>query len=339
MKQCEVPVVLFFFNRPDLALKTLERIAQVRPNKLYLFSDFGRNEAEIEVVLACRNEVEARINWDCEIIRNYAQQNRGVYQSIGLGARWVFEREPQAIFLEDDNLPEVTFFEYCSELLERYRRDTRVLWICGTSYLEEYAPPDGSDYMFTQHMLPCGWASWADKFHRMYDSDLKLLDAPDMIRRVALSYTNKALYRQQRYAFLGTKEKLTSSPRSASWDYQMAFSIRANSVYGIAPRYNQIKNIGADTRSTHGGTSTRKIMTRRFCNVETHALAFPLNHPQTVLPDERFERKIEKIILVPAAKRVVLIFVRLIKPLFGFHKYEHVTVEAIRKKLSRREGR
>ncbi len=30
MKQCEVPVVLFFFNRPDLALKTLERIAQGR---------------------------------------------------------------------------------------------------------------------------------------------------------------------------------------------------------------------------------------------------------------------------------------------------------------------
>ena len=76
--------------------------------------------------------VEFLINWDCEVIKNYAKENRGVYQNIGEGARWVFEREEKAIFLEDDNLPETSFFRFASEMLEKYETAPEVLWICGT---------------------------------------------------------------------------------------------------------------------------------------------------------------------------------------------------------------
>ena len=152
----DIPVVVFFFNRPDMILQIMDRIAQVKPRRMYLFCDGGRNEAEWELVHACRRAVEARIDWDCEIIRNYADTNRGVYETIGKGACWVFQREEKAIFLEDDNLPELTFFPYCREMLERYENDRRVLWVCGTNYLQKYQPADGSSYVFTKHLLPCG---------------------------------------------------------------------------------------------------------------------------------------------------------------------------------------
>lgn len=328
----DIPVVLFFFNRTDLILKVLDRVASVKPRKLYLFSDGGRNGDEWRTVLACREAVEHRIDWECEIIRNYAETNRGVYESIGKGALWVFEREARAIFLEDDNLPETTFFCYCEEMLDRYAEDKRVLWVCGTNYLEDYKSADGSSYMFTRHLLPCGWASWSHKFLAMYDGNLYGLSEPDMIKRLEFTYENKALFRQQRYNFQGTYEKLRTNQR-VSWDHQMCFSIRANSVFGIAPCHNQIVNIGADERSTHGGTGMHKTMTKRFCCIKSKPLEWPLIHPKRVMPDFMFETKTCNVILMPFSRRIVLMIVRFIKPIFGFGRYESISLEALKKKV------
>ena len=332
----DIPVVVFFFNRPDLILQIMDRIAQVKPRRMYLFCDGGRTEAEWELVHTCRRAVEARIDWDCEIIRNYAEKNRGVYETIGKGACWVFQQEEKAIFLEDDNLPEVTFFPYCREMLERYEKDRRVLWVCGTNYLQKYQPADGSSYVFTKHLLPCGWASWASKFPEMYDGDLQQLKKPGMLEKLRFSYENKALFRQQIYNMEGTWEKLRSGSR-VSWDHQMCFSIRASSAYGISPMHNQIRNIGADERSTHGGTGMHKVMTRRFCGIESYPLDFPLVHPDCVMMDPHFEQATANIILMPLGRRFLVKVIRIIKPLFGFGKYESVSLAALRNKLCARK--
>ncbi|MDP4182672.1 MAG: glycosyltransferase family 2 protein, partial [Bacillota bacterium] len=173
MEGFNVPVTLFFFKR-DKIIQIIDRIREIKPQKLYLISDGPRNDEEEILVNNCRRLVEESINWDCKIIRNYAEQNKGVYDRIGLGAKWVLSMEDYAIFLEDDNLPDLTFFRFCEELLETYKEDTRILWICGTNYLEEYQPKDGASYVFTKHMLPCGWASWSHKFNRFYDGNLDL---------------------------------------------------------------------------------------------------------------------------------------------------------------------
>ncbi|MHB1152777.1 MAG: hypothetical protein ACYCWE_18765 [Eubacteriales bacterium] len=113
MDRFDIPLFMFLFKRMDAPFRILKIFAQVQPQKLYLISDEGRNVEEKALVRKLRSEIEKQITWDCEIIKNYAAQNKGVYQNIGMGAKWVFEREAQAIFLEDDNLPEVTFFQYC----------------------------------------------------------------------------------------------------------------------------------------------------------------------------------------------------------------------------------
>ena len=127
-----IPVVLILFKRFDTLEKILDRIRYVKPQKVYLLSDEGRNENEKNMVQKVRNFVESSIDWDCKIIKKYATKNEGVYNNIALGAKWVFEREEKAIFLEDDNLPEVTFFNFCEEMLNKYVDDNRILWICGT---------------------------------------------------------------------------------------------------------------------------------------------------------------------------------------------------------------
>lgn len=322
MENFNVPVVLFFFRRKDKIIKIIERISRVKPKKIYLISDGPRNKKEEIEVLECRKAVENQINWDCEIIKNYAEVNKGVYDRIGLGAKWVFEREDKAIFLEDDNLPELTFFRYCEELLELYKNDERVLWICGTNYLKNYEPIDNASYVFTKHLLPCGWASWSDKFTKYYDGELSLLDSDNIISKLKNQYSNKALFKQQLYSIERTRYLLMNKKNKASWDHQMSFSIRINSQYGISPKINQIKNIGVDEYSEHGGSSFKNVMTKRFCGIDSSSLEFPLIHPKTVVVDPIYEKRVGKIILFPLRTRIKKSIAKYIKPIIRIPRYE-----------------
>lgn len=304
MKQFDIPVVLFIFKR-DKAVDIIKRIGKVRPKKLYIMADQGRNEEEKAQAQQCREAVEKAIDWDCEVIKNYAEENRGVYENIGKGAIWVLQRERWAIFLEDDNLPEETFFPFCEEMLRRYEDDTRVLWVCGTNYLGDYTPESGDSYVFTRHMLPCGWASWSHKFELFYDGELKLTENSAVMERVGDVYCNKEVYEQYKHDWMMEKQRANAGERFWSWDYQMDFSIKANNLFGICPCKNQIKNIGVDAFSAHGTTSFSQTMTMRFCGMDSYPLQFPLQHPAALLQDPVFEKEIGKIILYPWKMRSI----------------------------------
>jgi hypothetical protein len=317
----DIPITLFIFKRKDTLKRILDRVRDVAPKKIYILADGPRNAEERIMTDDVRKYVESLIDWDCEIVKNYADENRGVYRNIGLGAKWVLSREERAIFLEDDNLPEISFFSYCRDMLERYNDDNRVLWVCGTNYLAESEEENGASYYFTQHLLPCGWASWSHKFDKYYDGELKLLSESSLLS-IESQYENKNLFEQDRDVVLKTKSLLKNNRSKASWDRQMLFSLRVNGLYGISPIYNQIRNIGADELSTHGGTSTSKTMTGRFCEIPTKPLEFPLKHPNYLLPDKKYEKKVSEIILYPWYRRITLRVFRFIKPLLGLSREE-----------------
>ena len=266
----DIPVVLYLFKRKDTVLKILKVLSKIKPTKLYLLSDGGRDDKEIQCVNECREIIESAIDWDCEVIKKYHQKNVGVYDNIGLGAKWVLSQEDMAIFLEDDNLP------------------------------EETSPSDGSSYFFSKNMLPCGWASWGDKFTKYYDGELLLWQSEYLKNRIKDEYVLEDLYEQDSYNIEYEIEHKQNKGRFYSWDYQMSFSIRVHNLYGIIPKYNQIKNIGVDDNSTHGGNSLNNVMVERFCERKTKRLEFPLKHPEVVLLDLPLEKKLAEIILDPS---------------------------------------
>lgn len=307
----DIPIALFIFKRTEKSVKIIEKISKVKPSKLYLVSDAGRNDCEKEEVYKCRSEVENSVNWDCELVRMYEIENQGCH-NIGIAAMRIFETEPMCIFLEDDNLPAITFFEYCREMLIKYKNDDRILWVCGTNYMVEYKPLDGSDYVFTQHMLPCGWASWAHKFNIYYDYDFQNLTKKGIIC-AKKNYKSKRLFRYDKGHWLSEMENKRNG-RYISWDYHMNFSLRYHNKLGIAPCFNQITNIGVDSFAAHGGTSMENLLTSKFCQVPSKELSFPLKHPKEVIIDSKFEEITEKII-VPPRKYFLKIFFRRMIPI------------------------
>jgi len=192
----DVPVCLFFFLRTDKLFRILDVVREIKPTKVYLLSDGPRNDEEAAVINQVRQAVLNRIDWPCQVVKFFHETNVGVFQNIGMGALDVFKQEKQAIFLEDDNLPSSSFFEYCRQTLQMYENEPRVLWICGTNYLGKTAFSD-SDFYFTRHMLPCGWASWAPKFTKYYDGNLTTFSNIEKQKQFKRSYSDRRLYRQQ----------------------------------------------------------------------------------------------------------------------------------------------
>lgn len=303
-QQFNIPVVVFFFKRVSKTIKIINQLSKIQPSCLYLISDGARNSEEALLVNECRKKVEEAVNWQCKVYKNYASVNEGVFNRIALGVKWVFETTDEAIFLEDDNLPELSFFDFCKEMLEKYKNIDRILWICGTNYIEKFEPTDGSDYVFTSNMLPCGWASWKTKFEKYYDGYLELWEDPYIQKRIKYEYKNKKLMKQDINRWNKELLRKKNNQRFNSWDAQMAFSIRANDLLGIVPKYNQIRNIGVDENSIHGGTSFNNVMTKRFCEIPTQPLEFPLKHPKLIIQDLIFEKKISQIITLPLKYRI-----------------------------------
>ena len=118
------------------------------------------------------------------------------------------------------------------------------------------------------------------------------------------TYKSKPLLKQRLQSLDGEYHRKETLNKFKSWDYQMLFSLRSNDMLGISPVYNQIRNIGADEFSTHGGTSLDKIMTKRFCEIPTRELEFPLKHPKHIAIDQDYERLIGNIILFPLKMRI-----------------------------------
>lgn len=331
-----IPIVIFIFRRQSGLPAIIERIKEVKPTKVYIIADGPRNEEEKNETNKCRDLIEELIDWKCQIIKNYSCDNRGVFCNIGLGAKWVFEREETAIFIEDDNLPEITFFYYCRELLERYRDNEKILWICGTNYLGKYNCTNS--YMFTQHLLPCGWASWGKKFIAYYDGYLETLEDEIHIKNYKSSYRCKALCKQQLYSINRTHYLLQNNISKSSWDYQMLFSIRSKDLFGISPCCNQIKNIGVDNFSEHGGNNWKSIMTKRFCGMSSYKLEFPLKHPQLIEKDVVYEKELDKVILQPLKERLKQKIARILKKFLGLKPYDSMAEYIKRGKNGRNIG-
>ncbi len=306
MEKFDIPVAMFIFKRKDTVLRIIDRIREVKPQTFYLIADEGRNEEEKALVKDCREAVEKAIDWDCNLIKNYAMENRGVHAQIGMGALWVFEREERAIFLEDDNLPEVSFFEYCKKCLDKYESEENIFWICGTNYLQKCQPKNNASVFASRHLMPCGWASWAWKFKKYYDYDLKNTENAGWRKTLRTKYKNKSLYKQQLRSISGELSRKQNGERYRSWDFHTVFSTRMNDLYGIVPCNNQIKNIGVDEFSTHGGNSFNLIMTQRFCGIESYPMPTPIVVPEVKDLDFSFENKIGKIILYPLKGRIIM---------------------------------
>ena len=156
----KTPVVLCIFNRPELTAQVFDMICQVCPEQLFIIADGPRpDHPEDESLCAATREVVSQVDWPCRVQHNFSAVNLGDGHRISSGFNWVFEQVEEAIILEDDTLPDVSFFYYCETMLERYRNETQVMMISGYNGLGRWPAPDNASYFFTRYGNIWGWAT------------------------------------------------------------------------------------------------------------------------------------------------------------------------------------
>lgn len=274
-----IPILLIIFKRKDVALQTLESIKVAKPTKLYIAGDGARPniDGEKEKVDETRKAILDAIDWDCEVNTRFSKENQGCCKGVYNAINWLFDNEDRGIIVEDDCMLKSSFFPFAEEMLTRYQDDLRIGMIDAANYLPDIKIPDS--YGFSRYKSTNGWATWKRAWQLM-DLDMKWRGGPFEDSIVAnMSYKSKEL------SYWKYRLKAVDLNDVSAWDWQWYFTLAANNMLGIYPKYSLTTNIGFGEDATH--TSHGEMPSYYKAQKE---LEFPLKHPKYVVPYLPFEK-------------------------------------------------
>ena len=243
------PVLMIVFCRPDTTEKVLESVRNARPPKLYVAADAPRSDKPGEEA-KCRQVLNLfdKIDWPCEVHFFRQQKNLGCSKGPYEAISWFFEHEEEGIILEDDIVPIPSFFTYCDEMLERYRKNEKIQSISGWSYFYNDPPKDYQySYYYSKITSSWGWATWRRAWK---DIDLKLENISRDVIKARL--TKYGFPRSTKKLYLSYFDRIRAKYDALqSWDYQFLFSMWIKDRYVIQPIHSMTMNIGFTEGATH----------------------------------------------------------------------------------------
>jgi hypothetical protein len=202
---------------------------------------------------------------------------------------WFFDSEKAGIILEDDCLPDPSFFSFCDELLDRYRHQENVFMISG----DNFTPPsrkETNSYYFSNQSYSWGWATWRDRWKKIRnvtearrEVDAKLI--PSFLSGTPHKFWNDRIYEVRQ----GT----------STWDVDWQFTLWSHRGVSIVPAENLVSNIG--------GTGTHMKPYDTTINLSAKPMSFPLLHPEKIKTSEKLEIQTEKLVRRSPIKNIELI--------------------------------
>ena len=282
----DVPVLLIFFARPETFERVFEQVRIARPSTLLLWQDGPRENRpdDIEGIKRCREIVE-NIDWDCKVYRMYNEKNYGCDPSIHYAHKWAFNIVDKCIVLDDDFLVSQSFFPFCKELLDKYENDERINHICGFNLLGE-SENCPYDYLFS-YAGSGAWAGWR-RVSQSWDSTYSFLQDKYAIKNLRKKYGRK---------FFDLRYKIAVRDASlgiAFWESIFGFDALLNNRYAIIPKKNLVSNIGMTYGSTHSKAEVKMLpkVQQKIFNNPINEIEFPLKHPEYIVPDFDYMKKI-----------------------------------------------
>lgn len=271
----KTPILFAFFIREDTTIRVFEKITEIKPSKLYLSSDGARNTKEQIKIEKLRKKVLSMINWPCEVKIKFNDSNLGCGIAISSSLKWFFENENQGIILEDDCLPNTSFFSFCEDMLNKHKNNKTIWHISGANLF----PSPDKDFTYEYSVYPgiWGWATWADRW-KYYDfnlTELKIANYKYFSKKtISIRYFRKIF-------------SLLNKKKIDTWDFQWIFTIWKNDALAIIPKYNLVSNIGFGEKSsnTHYENDLR-------ANLKTKE-TYTIKHPQEIkfsISDEKIKK-------------------------------------------------
>lgn len=284
----DVPVLVIFFNRPNVLKQVFDQVKHARPSKLYLYQDGARlnNETDEEKIEDCRRIV-SDIDWECDVHTLFQEKNYGCDPSEYIAQKWMFATEGKGIVLEDDDVPSISFFRFCKELLDKYEHDERIYMISGMNHLGKCENDRNEAYLFTRNFSIWGWATWKriiDEWDPQYD----WMSQEDVRANVIASFDTKYCSDY----LINTLSRHKASGRE-HYESISESAMRTSSRLCIVPTVNMISNIGLTDDATHTKMKLEQLP-KRYQGVfyqPTYEIE-KVVHPRYVLEDYDYKKKV-----------------------------------------------
>lgn len=291
------PVAIFVFARPDTTERVLAAVRRARPERLYVIADAPRPDHPEEAELCRRTRaLFDDVGWDCEVATDFAEERTTLKRHIESGMDWVFGRAGEAIVLEDDTIPDPTFFPFCDELLEHYRHEERVMSICGANFQFD-GPASDDSYYFSRYPGGPGSATWRRAW-TAYDPEMAewpRVRETDWVSRFSDSPHSDDYWR---YVLEQTHRDRDH------WDRAWLFACWLHGGLHAIPNPNLIANVGFREDGTNVSLEDAGV----YNDLPTEPMAFPLVHPPELRRNERADAFVDSLM---HAGRLSRVFARL----------------------------
>ena len=274
------------FNRPKETQLLFNAIKEVKPKKLYVAADGPRNNGKDEIVCMETKKVLDQIDWECELITLFRDQNLGCGKAVSGAISWFFKNEEEGIVLEDDCLPTIDFFRFCDEMLFKYKSDSRIMHIAGTNLFSDNYDSNDS-YHFSKYANIWGWATWQRSWIQ-YDFNISKFSSFRKTNYFRQYFNYLPAYVSRLKCYSSVFENHIEKKTIDTWDYQWCFTCVSNTGMSIVPKSNLIKNIGFDNNATH------TVSFDDFYSKNQQDLKFPLIHPEFVMINHKQDLVYEK---------------------------------------------
>ncbi|NQU27789.1 MAG: hypothetical protein HQ528_05835 [Candidatus Marinimicrobia bacterium] len=259
------PILFLVYNRPNLTKQVFDTIRTAKPDKLYIAADGPKlSSASDKISTDQVREIVQSVDWECNISTLFSDQNQGCKIAVSNAISWFFKNEEMGIIIEDDCLPDHSFFRYCQELLLMYKDDQRILHIGGTNPLQH--PALIHSYYYSKYNRIWGWATWRRAW-KYYDRHITCW--PKM-KKERIHYNYFDIKEAKYWEKIWDK---VYADKIDTWDYQW-FLCRLSHGAAIIPSINLISNIGFGSAATHASDIQNPLS-----RLTTYNLSFPLNHP------------------------------------------------------------
>jgi hypothetical protein len=235
----KTPVLFLIYNRPQYTEKVFEAIRNAEPERLFISADGPKSgkSADLQLCEEVRRIV-TKIDWPCTVKTLLRDENLGCKLGMSSGINWFFDQVDEGIILEDDCLPNKSFFRFSEMMLEKYRDENKIMMIAGSNPATSVNIEDS--YLFSRFYTIWGWATWKRAWNK-FDINITAwpkLKADRFLETIFSDNLKNRNFIERMF------DEANGNENCSVWSLQWTFACLVNNAFAIIPKHNLVSNIG-----------------------------------------------------------------------------------------------
>ena len=230
----EIPVLVNIYRNKNRVKMLFDEIKKVAPMKLYIFQDGALTEEVEKQLDDCLNYAKGLIDWNCEVFTYRLDDDIGPAAAEYFAYKWMFETEDFGVILEDDCIPNESFFMFVETMLHRYKDNDKISYIAGTNPYGKYSTQ--YDYFFSTRGALYGWATWK-RFIDELDPSYKWLDDNHIEDIMISKCCDRFSYEQ-----IKKKSERLRKENKPDFEVMICMATVINDQYAVIPSHNLVMN-------------------------------------------------------------------------------------------------